>query len=189
MIQLFAHNKMEHAACRFFGLSDSAFQDADDMKSTGCDTCVIQGGIVEMGSFVPEPVAMSSAEAECNAVTVAVMKFLHIKFIVCEILKGDPTYNYTIPIFTDSTSSIAITSVDKDTKRTEHIESRWQYIKYTCRSARAVLYHIDNTYQLADVGTKNLSNTEAKLKLSFMEVLSPDVQKAPPITDHESEEG
>jgi hypothetical protein len=172
---IFPHSALGNTTRRFFGMSDSSFMDDEGMRSTGCDLCVISGGIVEMGSFVPEPVAMSTAEAECNALTIALMKLLHIKFIVTEIMKGDSHYPYSIPILSDSSSAIAIASNEKETKRTKHIERRWQYIKYACLAAKAVLYHVDKDYNLADVGTKNLPHSSAKMKLSMMEVTSPDV--------------
>jgi Reverse transcriptase (RNA-dependent DNA polymerase) len=175
---------------RFFAMSDSAFQDSDNLKSTGCCVCIVQGGIVDMNSFVPEPLAMSSAESEVNALTITTMRALHVKFILCEILHGDPCYQLTIPVLTDSKSGRDIAISDRETKHSKHIERRWMYVKYACQSARVILFHIAKTYQLADMGTKNVTGDDAALKLSFMEVTSPDIVKATRKThDHRSEEG
>jgi hypothetical protein len=189
--KLFDYAKLDRVNVHFFGMSDSAFQDAEDMKSTGCNMCILQGGIVEMGTFVPEPIAMSSAEAEINALTVTIMKLLHVKYIVCELLFGDPCYSFTVPILTDSKYAKDTATADKETKQTKHIERRWLYVKYAWQSTRISLYHISKDYQLADMGTKNVTGDDAQKKLSCMEVTSPDLLKHPPMEtiDYQSKEG
>ena len=49
-------------------MHNSSWQDCTDTgRSTGSFLIFSQGSIVEFRTFVPSPVAMSSAEAECNA--------------------------------------------------------------------------------------------------------------------------
>ena len=51
-----------------FGMHDSSWQDCPDTgRSTGAYIIFSQGGPVDFATFVPVPVAMSSAEAEINA--------------------------------------------------------------------------------------------------------------------------
>jgi hypothetical protein len=169
-------------------MCDSSFADADEQRSTGCDMCFLQGGIISMGSFVPDPIAMSATEAESNAQAVACMKLSHIKQIVMDVRFGNPNRNYTIPLLTDTSAAIAMSKNDQDTKRTRHIDRRWLYARQACRSGQISLYHVDgNKFQLADLGTKNVSAGVARDKLNVFEVDSEPHAKA---SDHtQIEEG
>jgi len=65
-----------------FGIHDSSWQDCPDTgRSTGSYLLFKQGGVVDFNTFVPTPVAMSSAEAECNAGAVAGMAMYHIRML------------------------------------------------------------------------------------------------------------
>jgi hypothetical protein len=131
-----------------------------------------------MGCFVPGPIAQSAAEAESNAQTVTCMKVAYIKQILMAILHDEPSKQYTVPLITDSTASIAMSQNMKDTKRTKHIEQRWQYVRQCALEGQVRLHHIDgDLYQLADLGTKNVPSLEAAYKLSMVEVDTPDEQK------------
>lgn len=57
--------------------SDSSWQDVkDDGRSTGCFAIFVQGALVQISSFIPNPVAMSSAEAESNTFSAAGMAIM-----------------------------------------------------------------------------------------------------------------
>jgi hypothetical protein len=144
-----------------------------------------------MSSYVPEPVAMSTAEAECNALTITIMKLLHIKFIICELVFGDLCISFTVPILTDSRSAMQIAASSKETRNSKHIERRLLYVKYAALSARVNLYHVSNELQLADAGTKNLTSVESAFKLSLMEANTPDTLRIEynKLHDYEPEEG
>jgi hypothetical protein len=60
--------KLGHDACHlFFGFSDSSWNDnIDTGRSTGCFLMFYMGGLVDQSSNLPDPVALSSAEAEYN---------------------------------------------------------------------------------------------------------------------------
>ena len=47
--------------------ADSSFADCDHGRSTACDLQVFQGGLIDHLSWVPNPIALSTAEAESNA--------------------------------------------------------------------------------------------------------------------------
>jgi hypothetical protein len=173
----------------FIGMCDSSFADADNQRSTGCDLIFVQGGLVSMGSFVPDIVAMSSAEAESNAQTIASMKIAFVKRILMEILFGNAHQHYTVPLLTDNQAAIAMSKNDRQTKKTRHICRRWLFVKHECLRGNIALYDIDGkTLQLADLGTKNVPASEAAKKLLYIEVASPDEPK-PSTRTCQSEEG
>jgi hypothetical protein len=106
----------------FIWFSDSSFGDCDDMRSTGCSLGLLQGGVVDASSFVPDLVALSTAESENNAMCVAAMKAAHVRMIVMELRFQDAGRPYTVPLLVDSSAANAMTANAKDTKRTRHIE-------------------------------------------------------------------
>jgi hypothetical protein len=60
-------------------MSDSSWNDdADSIRSTGCFLIYYMGGIVDHSSNLPDPVAISLAEAEYNQACIARMVLLHI---------------------------------------------------------------------------------------------------------------
>jgi hypothetical protein len=95
---------------------------ADTGRSKGCFLIYYMGGIVDHSSNIPDPVAMSSAEAEYNQACIATMALLHISMAInnLELLEEDyPRTN--IPPILDSNCTISIGSSFCDTKNTRHI--------------------------------------------------------------------
>jgi len=150
--------------------TDSSWGDCDEQKSTGCYVILLQGGLVDASSFVPNIVTLSSAEAETNAACVATMATMHIRQIVMELLTGNPDAPLTVPLLTDSTAAQSITRNDKDTRRTRHIERRWLYTRKARQNGDISVHHVDgDKHQLADLGTKNVPAHESAYKLSIIE--------------------
>jgi len=108
----------------FLAFSDSSWGDTDDRRSTGCYQVFFQGGIIAHSTFVPTPIAMSSAEAEIYAMTVTAMILSHLRQIFCDTFFDDSDHPYTVPLLTDSSSGIFITKNNKDNSRTKHIEHK-----------------------------------------------------------------
>jgi hypothetical protein len=70
----------------FFGFSDSSWNDVQDTgRSTGCFIITYMGGIVNHSSNMPDPVALSSAEAEYNEGCIAMMAASHLRMLLCEL--------------------------------------------------------------------------------------------------------
>ncbi|MFN9983118.1 MAG: hypothetical protein ACK53Y_24540, partial [bacterium] len=68
-----------------FGFTDSSWNDDQDSgRSTGCYIITYMGGIVDHSSNMPDPVALSSAEAEYNEGCVAFMAASHLRMLLCE---------------------------------------------------------------------------------------------------------
>ena len=151
--------------------SDSSHQDADECRSTGCYLGTYQGGVIEMNSFVPPPIAMSTGESENNTLCLAAMGAQHSKMIIQELRYGNPDRPYTVPVLVDSQAAEAMTASDKDTKRTRHVERRWHYSRHARQSGHISVHKCDGeTQQLADLGTKVLPHAKAELKYSYVHV-------------------
>jgi len=82
--------------------SDSSWQDCKDTaRSTGSFATTCQSGLIDYASFVPDPIAVSSGEAEYNTASVAAMSILHNRFVDLEMknlgLEIMNNEEYTIP--------------------------------------------------------------------------------------------
>jgi hypothetical protein len=84
------------------------------------------GGIIDHISNLPDPVALSSAEAEYNQACLAIMATTHANMILDNLTQQSSPPD--IPIFMDSQSGIAIGSSFKDAKHTRHILRHYHYV-------------------------------------------------------------
>ena len=112
---------------KFVAFTDSSFADCDEQRSTGAYLIMVQGGLVDASSFVPGPIAMSSAEAETNANTVGIMNLAMIRQAYCDIVFGSPKRKYTVPVLVDNTAALLMSQNEKDSKRTRHMERCWLF--------------------------------------------------------------
>jgi hypothetical protein len=150
--------------------SDASWGDTEDRRSTGSYLIFFQGGIISHSTFVPSPIAMSSAESEIYAMTVTAMIIHHIRQVFCDTFFDDADRPFSVPLLTDSSSGIFITKNNKDNARTKHIERKWMFIRTSRQNGSIIPYHIDgNKYNLADLGTKNKSSPANSYKISICE--------------------
>jgi len=162
MLQEAGHTAVDPSFVRF---CDSSFDDCDDSRSTGCHVGLLQGGLINLSSFVPNPIAVSSCKCETNTMTVAVMASQQSVIIDCDLLYGDQERPFTVPMFTDSSSGIAATRNQRVTSTSCHIDCCWYYVRQARQAGHIQLIHIDgDKYQLADLGTKNIPAAEASYK-------------------------
>jgi hypothetical protein len=139
----------------FFGFSDSSWNDdADTGRSTGCFIIIYMGGIVDHSSNMPEPVALSSAEAEYNEGCVAFMAASHLRMLLCELEGIEETSMVPTTMFFDSKSAIAMGSSYRDTKHTRHIMRRYHYVRNEIVAKRFVMQWIGTEFMISDIGTK-----------------------------------
>jgi hypothetical protein len=151
---LSAQNIQQHHP--FFGFSDSSWNDdVDTGRSTGCFIITYMGGVVDHSSNTPDPVALSSAEAEYNEGCVAFMACSHLRMLLCEMEGIDESQLETTNIFFDSKSAIAMGSNYRDTKHTRHILRRYHYVRENIANKRFSMEWITSEFQVADIGTKN----------------------------------
>ena len=138
--------------------TDSSWQDCPDTgRSTGAYILFHQGGIIDAGSFVPNPIAMSTAEAEYNALSQAMQHVINSRQIIQELYGNRPDQPLSIPFFCDSESAITMGNNQKDTKRTRHIQRRIHFVRDNIASRVFIANKIDGELNPSDTGTKNLN--------------------------------
>ena len=151
--------------------SDSSWQDdPDSSKSTGCYLNIYRGGIVDHSSNVPDPVAMSSAEAEYNEACLACMGTAHMKMLLEDLEQTE--LSQPVPIILDSKAAHDMGHSFKTTKHTRHILRRYHYVREGQLTGEHELTWIPKQFQLADIGTKPLSrpDLEGRTKYLFVDV-------------------
>ena len=147
----------------YLSFADSAYADCDQGRSTACDLQVFQGGLIDHISWVPNPIALSTAEAESNCYSAAISRSRYAFKAIAYILLGDPNYNYTIPIFVDSSAAISMNTSDNPTKKTRHIDIRYWYGRQAVAQGLATLIKVaGDTQQPADIGTKAIDAGESQ---------------------------
>jgi hypothetical protein len=139
----------------FFGFTDSSWNDdVDTGRSTGCFIITYMGGIVDHSSNMPDPVALSSAEAEYNEGCVAFMAASHLRMLLCEMENISEENMAATTIYFDSKSAIAMGANYKDTKHTRHIMRRYHYVRENIAAKRFTTQWIGTEFQISDIGTK-----------------------------------
>ena len=144
------------------GMHDSSWQDCPDTgRSTGSYVHFAQGGPVDFAAYVPSPVAMSSVEAEWNAGATAGMAMSHLRMLYNELIgtETDMIWNPPILMLCDSASAVTLANSERDVKSLRHCKRRLFCMRQLRRSLELRYEHIDNTYMIADIGTKNLDST------------------------------
>ena len=117
---------------QLFGMHDSSWQDCPDTgRSTGAFVLFSQGGAVDYNTFVPSPVAMSSAEAEYNAGAMAGMTMAHIRMLQNKLSghEADIIKNGPIPMYCDSASAVTIVNSEKDIRSLRHCKRRLLFMR------------------------------------------------------------
>jgi hypothetical protein len=88
---------------------------------------MLQGDSVHHISSVPDPINLSSAEAEGTVFTIGIMSAARTRMIYLEVLMGNPDHPYTLPVFSDSSAAIAISRNECGTHRSRHVARRYLY--------------------------------------------------------------
>lgn len=87
------------------------------------------GGVVDHRSILPDPVALSSAEAEYNEGCIAFMAGSHLRMLLCELENVEEASIPATTIYFDSRSAMAMGNSYKDTKHNCHIMHRYHYVR------------------------------------------------------------
>ena len=132
---------------------------------------------MDHSSNMPDPVALSSAEAEYNEACLACMATNHLAMMLDE-LEGNSEPRLHIPIILDSKSAIAMGNSCKDTKHTRHIMRRFHYVCEGVDSGRFDLFWIMTDDMLADIGTKQTPGPRHTLLTNYILVPVQDSSKA-----------
>ena len=100
--------------------SDSNWQDDHGTaRSTGAYIIFYQGGPVDFSSNLPQPIALSSAEAKYNEACLACVAIAHIRMLLGD-LRGEPVVEPT-PLLLDSKSAVDMGKNYRDTHHSRHI--------------------------------------------------------------------
>lgn len=138
--------------------TDSSWQDCVDTgRSTACYHIFVQGGVVDSASHTPDPVALSSAEAESNGASVATAATQCISMLVNELQDFDPDTPRRAPLLIDNQSARIMGTTFRDTKHTRHILRRYQYTRWASQRDLIDLIWIPGAICVADAGTKCLA--------------------------------
>jgi len=114
------------------------------------------GGKVDHSSNMPEPIALSSAEAEYNEGCVAFMAASHLRMLLCELEGVDESTMESTTIFFDSKSVIAMGNSYRDTMHTRHIMRRYHNVKNEIVANRFTMKWIGTEFMISDIGTKQI---------------------------------
>ena len=154
--------------------TDSSWQDCPDTsRSTGAYILYMFGSIVDAASFIPNPVALSSAEAEYNACAFAITASIFSRQVFNSFQDRHPDSPVTIATFVDSSSAIAMMNSDRDTKRTRHIERRVHFVRQAREQGVFTPFKIPGELNPSDVGTKNLAGPVIESHLPVLHVPVP----------------
>jgi hypothetical protein len=113
------------------------------------------GGVVDHSSNLPDPVAMSSAEAEYNEGCIALKAAQHLRMLLAELEGSEESKMAPTNIYFDSKSAIAMGESYKGTKHTRHIMQRYHYVRERIAANQFTMVWIKTEFQLADIGAKN----------------------------------
>ena len=154
--------------------TDSSWQDCvDTSRSTGAFVVYVFGSFVDGASFVPVPIALSSAEAEYNAAAFAITATIHLKQVFNSLLGRHPDAPQTFLTFVDSTCAIAMMNNEKDSKYTRHIERRVHFIRQARAQGVFIPVKIPGEQNPADIGTKSLSGSTILSHLPVLHISVP----------------
>ena len=119
---------------------------------------------------MPKPVAMSSGEAEYNALAYGMQKVFNIHQLILELNSLDCDKPLSILVYCDSTSAIAIGNSLKDTKKTRHIQRGNHYVRDGIESRNYVVYKIDVCLNSSDIGNKHVDKETRKDHMTVLHI-------------------
>jgi hypothetical protein len=155
----------------FFGFSDSSWNDdVDTGRSTGCFIIIYMGGVVNHSSNLPDPVAMSSAEAEYNEGCIAFMASNHLRMLLAELEGVEEKHLSPTNFYFDNKRAIAMADNYKDTKHTRHIMRHYHYVRDCIANKQFTMKWIKTIFQLTDIGTKNNPGPRHKVLVDFIHI-------------------
>eukprot|EP00253_Pinus_taeda_P010042 PITA_10042 len=136
------------------GYTDSDWDGrVDDRKSTSDYVFHMGSGAISWASKKQPIVALSTAEAEYVAATVATCQAVWMRRMLRSLCQEQTKGTV---IFCDNSSTIALSKNSVFHKRTKHIDTRFHYIRLLVNNGEIVLKHCKTQEQVADILTKPL---------------------------------
>lgn len=144
-------------AWKLIGYSDSDWAgDQRTRKSTTGIVFFFGGGPISWISRSQECVALSSLEAEYNALTVACKEAIWIRRLLKEL--REPQDEATT-LFEDNQGCICFAKAERSSGRVKHIETKGHFIRELCERKIIVLTYCPTADMVADALTKPLGPT------------------------------
>jgi hypothetical protein len=131
-----------------------------------------QGGI-DAASFVPDPIALSSAESECNAGAFGVTAAQRVRQLFQELHGLDPDTPLSVPLVMASSSAIAIASKSRDTPHTRHIQRRVHFARFGFLRGNHFGVKTLGTLNPSDIGTKHVDSATLETCRLMIQVTVP----------------
>ena len=128
---------------------------------------MIQGGIVDVASIVPNVVSNSSCEAEYTTAACANVSIQHIRKIWNELTGHPVDAPLTVPFALDSKSAIDTASSPRETRNTRHIRRRVHFFRDSVQKAEILCFKVPGEKNWTNGLTKPLAaaqlNEEAQV--------------------------
>ena len=101
------------------------------------------------------------------------MALAHFRMLVHELLNEDP---YRVPkeaplVFLDSKSAMCMAKNGRDTKHTIHIARIMHFLRNGEKCKMHKIYWCERGLQLADIGTKNGSETDLTPRMKYITII------------------
>jgi hypothetical protein len=146
--------------------SDASFQDCPDTGRSTCGFVIFyQGGVVDSGNAVPDPVSQSSAEAEYCGAALACCAASFIWMLALELRGFHADMPLTVPLYIDNKAAQSMGHSFRDTSHTRHIARRWHYVRSQVATGFIELVWIPTNFMVADPLTKNLDGSSITFQL------------------------
>lgn len=142
--------------------------DAKTRRSTSGVLVKMAGGPVIFKSNKQASVALSSAEAEYMALSLAVQEVLWLWHLLLEM--GSPAAD-TVVIGIDNMAAISMALKQGYTPRAKHIDLHYHFVREHIQDGRVMLRHVPSDRQLADFLTKAISTPQFALLVSLSGVV------------------
>lgn len=134
--------------------------DVDDRRSTSGCIVLLHGCAISWLSKKQATVALSTAEAEYMAMSVALQE---TKWLMQLLEELGVNVARPVSMFSDNQAAISISSASAVPHvRTKHIDLRHHYVRESVRSGEIQIRWVAGSEQLADVFTKGLSKQQYK---------------------------
>ena len=122
-------------------------------KSTSCSTCCLGGHLISQSATTQGPIALSSGEAEFNALVKLCSRMLGMKSLALDL-----GFSLGLRLFTDSAAAKGICS-RRGCGRVRHLETPLLWVQKALEERKFTLLKIDGKVNPADLGTKHLDGT------------------------------
>lgn len=137
--------------------SDADFAgDEDERRSTSGSVVILCGGPVAWLSRRQKTVALSTAEAELIAATLATQEALWILKLMASIREVNEEELKPIQLNCDNQATIALTKNPVFHQRTKHIGKDYWFVRKAAEMGKLVIEYCPTEWQLADILTKGL---------------------------------